>query len=80
MRPRLEARARDGSLASAADAAMLEAAVGEFERMLNGTHVPLHVSDIKELTEEDLVVRLQSSAGAHKPNRYDFSGKKGQDE
>jgi hypothetical protein len=53
---------------------------GEFERILAGTHLPVHFSDINELTEEDLVQRLQSSAGAHKPNRYDFSGKKGQDE
>jgi hypothetical protein len=53
---------------------------GEFERLLSGTHLPVHFSDISELTEEDIVHRLQSSAGAHKPNRYDFSGKKGQDE
>lgn len=46
-----------------------------FEQILSGTHCTVAISAPEELTEEWLEQRLQASAGAHKPNRYDFTTK-----
>lgn len=50
-----------------------------FEKLFSGHHVPMFIDDASELTESDIVQRLRASGGAHQPNRYDFSGKKGQE-
>lgn len=47
-----------------------------FEGIINGAHISVNISEADELKEEDLIQRLQLCAGAHKPNAYDFSGKK----
>lgn len=46
-----------------------------FEQLLPGTHVSVSISNADELTAQSLEQRLQASAGAHRPNGYDF-GKK----
>eukprot|EP00759_Apiculatamorpha_spiralis_P008650 PhF_6_TR15605/c1_g1_i2/m.24199 len=47
---------------------------GFFETLLGGTHVSIFVTDAAEIKENELVEKLQSSTGAHKPTGYDFSG------
>jgi hypothetical protein len=46
-----------------------------FEAILSGCHMSISTSSTNELTPETLEQRLQSTCGAHRPNRYEF-GKK----
>ena len=40
--------------------------------MCTGVHLDVSIDDAADLTEEDLVKRLQAATGAHKPNGYEF--------
>lgn len=43
-----------------------------FEKVCTGSHVDLQVDSPDDITETDLVQRLQAATGAHKPNGYEF--------
>ena len=38
----------------------------------NGFHVEIYAASEDDLTEDDIVARLNSSTGAHKPKHYEF--------
>ncbi|KAJ9438012.1 actin binding protein, partial [Diplonema papillatum] len=44
----------------------------QFLKVLSGTHISVHTSDISDLDSKLLEDKLQSATGAHKPNGYDF--------
>lgn len=45
---------------------------GTIKDVLHGAHLDVMIDSVDELFETDLVQRLQSSTGAHKPNEYEF--------
>jgi hypothetical protein len=45
---------------------------GLLKDILTGAHLDLAVDDKDDITEGDLVSRLQAATGAHKPNGYEF--------
>lgn len=46
----------------------------EIDRAFSGANVVFDVSNVDEIAREEVVRRLESAAGAHKPGRYDFEG------
>ncbi|CAF0795827.1 unnamed protein product [Didymodactylos carnosus] len=44
----------------------------EFVRFFNGYHIEIYVDNKEDLSEEAITSILHSSAGAHKPQRYEF--------
>lgn len=45
---------------------------GELKMVMHSAHVDVMIDDPSDLTEDDLVKRLQAATGAHKPNGYEF--------
>jgi hypothetical protein len=45
---------------------------GTLKAICTGAHLDVSIDAKEELTEEDLVKRLQAATGAHKPNGYEF--------
>ena len=43
-----------------------------FTQFFNGFHVEIYASTQDDLTEEDIISRLNASTGAHKPKSYEF--------
>ena len=43
-----------------------------FTQYFNGFHVEVYASTQDDLTEEDIISRLNASTGAHKPKSYEF--------
>jgi hypothetical protein len=44
----------------------------DFEAILQGCHVDLQATDIADLEQSTIEVRLLAATGAHKPNNFDF--------
>ena len=56
--------------------AMRKAKMGSHKGLLKGVftgaHLDIMIDDVNDITENDLVKRLQAATGAHKPNGYEF--------
>ena len=47
---------------------------GEIKGYFTGSHLDYQISDVDDLSEDDIVKKLLQSGGAHKPKYYDFGG------
>eukprot|EP00615_Pteridomonas_danica_P007418 CAMPEP_0114352860 /NCGR_PEP_ID=MMETSP0101-20121206/18246_1 /TAXON_ID=38822 ORGANISM="Pteridomonas danica, Strain PT" /NCGR_SAMPLE_ID=MMETSP0101 /ASSEMBLY_ACC=CAM_ASM_000211 /LENGTH=203 /DNA_ID=CAMNT_0001493439 /DNA_START=41 /DNA_END=652 /DNA_ORIENTATION=- len=45
---------------------------GTLKSICTGAHLDIMIDNVEEITEDDLVKRLQAATGAHKPNGYEF--------
>lgn len=45
---------------------------GSIKTVCTGAHLDIMVDTVEDITEDDLVKRLQAATGAHKPNGYEF--------
>lgn len=44
----------------------------EFLKFFTGHHIAIHASSLSEISKEDIIEKLNSSTGAHKPKEYQF--------
>jgi hypothetical protein len=50
---------------------------GLVDESMAGTHSSFNVSQLADLSKDDIVKQLQATCGAHRPNGYDFDGATG---
>ncbi|CAF1396878.1 unnamed protein product [Adineta steineri] len=44
----------------------------DFERFFHGYHIQIYANSLEEISEENITALLQSCAGAHRPQAYEF--------